>query len=646
MLRHSLPVRAWAAVIVISVLAITTAIGSGLLAWISEADAEAINTAGSIRMAAYRINYQLAINFTEPYSIHQQSKDGIINQQQVIDELSQDMQNRLNKLNHYQHNSTNKHQLIDAQLEKVEQQWQQYLQPELKQHNQKAFYQYSLTFINDVDKLVNELQYRNEQRQNWQQILQTISLIITIIIMLAGMHELQQNVLIPVQQLIVANSQFKHGKRHTRVNIAGYDEFNELGESFNDMAKTIEQHQKSLEEEVKLKTRHLTTANQALTLLYGFAQHLTTTPVTLQGLHALIGKFSRILPDLDITLCIQQEMLKDKDAIALHGNQIQDLCSKNTCDACELKKSQYTHSYPIMHQNQLFGELRVRQNHQQPLPNSNHIPMIDATAPSQFNASQHLEEDSFIAENDELMMALTNLISTALSLRKQRQQEQQLILLEERTTIARELHDSLAQSLSYLKIQISMLERQLNQPSSAQAIKQTIDQIKTGLNSAYHQLRELLVTFRLTIHNDSFDETLLDAANEFAQKGNFSINVKNRVMSLNLSANEQFDLIQITREALSNINRHANASQVEIELNYKKSNNKILLRVSDDGIGIPNEHIDQSQHHGLMIMKERANNLGGKLYIQANHPKGTVIIAEFTPQFFIDQDDDDNRLSS
>lgn len=63
------------------------------------------------------------------------------------------------------------------------------------------------------------------------------------------------------------------------------------------------------------------------------------------------------------------------------------------------------------------------------------------------------------AQNDELIVALTNLISTALSLRKQRQQEHQLILFEERSTIARELHDSLAQSLSYLKIQVSVLER-------------------------------------------------------------------------------------------------------------------------------------------------------------------------------------------
>ncbi|WP_250162931.1 histidine kinase [Psychrobacter sp. WY6] len=72
-----------------------------------------------------------------------------------------------------------------------------------------------------------------------------------------------------------------------------------------------------------------------------------------------------------------------------------------------------------------------------------------------------MDSSYLIAKNNELIVVLTNLVSTALSLRRQRQQDHQLILLEERSTIARELHDSLAQSLSYLKIQVSVLEKHL-----------------------------------------------------------------------------------------------------------------------------------------------------------------------------------------
>jgi two-component system nitrate/nitrite sensor histidine kinase NarX len=259
------------------------------------------------------------------------------------------------------------------------------------------------------------------------------------------------------------------------------------------------------------------------------------------------------------------------------------------------------------------------------------------------------EESAFLfssteldAQNNELIVALTNLISAALSLRKQRQQEHQLILLEERSTIARELHDSLAQSLSYLKIQVSVLERHLKNAGSESVqapVYQNIEQIKVGLGSAYQQLRDLLVTFRLTIDTDSFDEALHDAASEFALKGNFDIAVHNHIMTLNLSATEQIDLIQIAREALSNISRHAQAKRVEIHLGYEEDDKHIAMSIIDDGIGMSGS-VDQTQHHGLMIMKERAHNIGGELIVAENQPRGTIITVRFEPNFF---DEDSNK---
>ena len=72
-LRHSLPVQAWASVCAIALLCLVSAVSSGVLAWISETDAQAINTAGSVRMAAYRINFQLATDFSDIDLNHIQS---------------------------------------------------------------------------------------------------------------------------------------------------------------------------------------------------------------------------------------------------------------------------------------------------------------------------------------------------------------------------------------------------------------------------------------------------------------------------------------------------------------------------------------------------------------------------------------------
>ena len=164
-----------------------------------------------------------------------------------------------------------------------------------------------------------------------------------------------------------------------------------------------------------------------------------------------------------------------------------------------------------------------------------------------------------------------------------------------------------------------------------------------GLGSAYQQLRDLLVTFRLTIDNDNFDEALHDAASEFALKGGFNITVHNHIMTLNLSATEQIDLIQIAREALSNISRHAKAQNVAIHLEYEDSDKYIVMRIIDDGVGMSGG-VDQTQHHGLMIMKERAHNIGGELIVTDNEPRGTIVTVRFEPNFFDEENDKDAYL--
>ena len=677
--RQSLTLHAWGAIIIIAILSLMSALGSGALAWVARSDAEAINTAGSIRMATYRISFQIATGFSDD---HPFSSSLNINQNGVSDQeheqsvkqdkldfsnkntaektaiLIKDMENRLAELQVYQLTSANRHTLINEQLNKIKDQWYQDLKPTLLAQDKQAFYGVSASYIEDVNRFVGELQYRNEQRQTWQQNLQILSFALIVIMVLIGMRRMQKSVLLPIKQLITANNEFKRGQTQTRVSIKGYREFEVLGNSFNDMASTIETYQRSLESEVQVKTQHLIKANQVLSLFYDFSKSLTTSQVSLYQLDALIADFSKTLPHLEFTLFIQNKYITSKNAIVLHGDQMKELCKKLSCDSCITKNGEHTKSYPIVHQQEEFGELRVR-------PKSalmmNYSFIADdgdsADSHSNITAEQRIQMTEagsifpFVsaeldAQNNELIVALTNLISTALSLRKQRQQEHQLILFEERSTIARELHDSLAQSLSYLKIQVSVLERHLKNAGSEPVkapVAQNIEQIKMGLGSAYQQLRDLLVTFRLTIDNDNFDEALHDAASEFASKGGFNITVHNHIMTLNLSATEQIDLIQIAREALSNISRHAKAQNVAIHLEYEDGDKYIVMSIIDDGVGMSGG-VDQTQHHGLMIMKERAHNIGGELIVTDNEPRGTIVTVRFEPNFFDEESNKDAYL--
>lgn len=379
--RQSLFLHIWIAITIIATLFLMSAIGSGALAWVAKSDAEAINTAGSIRMATYRISFQLATDFADnhPFSsslnikqdgldsdnapqVEKQDRLDFSNksESEKIDILVEDMESRLNKLQAYQLTSANRDKAISEQWSQIKSQWFRDLKPALLAQDKQGFYSDSTKYIDDVNRFVGALQDRNEQRQTWQQNLQILSLILSMIIMLIGVRRLQNSVLTPIQQLIKANRAFKEGKYDTRVSISGYREFEALGNSFNGMASTIERYQRSLESEVQTKTQHLVKANQALSLFYDFSKQLTSSPVSLHRLDELITGFGCIFPYLDFTLCIQSNILTNKNSIALHDDRMKELCTKLTCDSCSIKEDVYTKTFPIIHQDIEFGELKVR----------------------------------------------------------------------------------------------------------------------------------------------------------------------------------------------------------------------------------------------------------------------------------------------
>jgi two-component system, NarL family, nitrate/nitrite sensor histidine kinase NarX len=116
---------------------------------------------------------------------------------------------------------------------------------------------------------------------------------------------------------------------------------------------------------------------------------------------------------------------------------------------------------------------------------------------------------------NQLLEALTRHIGIALGISRKTEQDRLLALQEERSIIARELHDSIAQSLSYLKIQASLLQPVLADPARRQEAETTLHDLRDGITEAYRQLRELLATFRLKMEGD-FRTLLTSAVEEYA----------------------------------------------------------------------------------------------------------------------------------
>lgn len=627
---HSMTRRAGLAVAFIFCTILTASTYSFYLANTAEKDAQAINDAGSIRMATYRINHELALS-ANPNLPHTPNPI-----------LADDMTARLDKLSLYQAKNSNKHGDIDKVLTKIRHDWEHTLLPSLKQSDSTAFYQHSLVFLDDVNHLVDAIGKRNEYRQEHQQHVQIISLLLITFVMLVGMWELHRNALTPLKNLTATARHFRQGKsldmQAGKMDIKGYQELNELSDAFFAMLTLIKNHQAELEAEVKRKTHHLTQSNKALYSLYHFAEKIATTHhLNTEELHELIQNFARLLPNTELSLCIHGQNFENNVIMSLSERKHHDFCTPDDCEYCDLKTDTHTRIIPIKSTDTNWGELLVREP-------------VSPVAKNRI-ALLNISDDNGLSEHD-LLGILAQLIALTFMSNQRQKQAEELLLSEERNTFARELHDSIAQTLSHLKIQSAMLktlgeqekklladEPNLQNKETLLKLHQKQDKVRTDLNDgtshAYAQLRDLLNTFRLKVDGGDFNDALKITVKEFEAKGGFNINFDNQVLTLNLSASEQVDLLQITREALSNVHKHAHAKNVNITLYQDSISYEVILRISDDGIGIRQSDKEKPEHYGLSTMGERALSLGGTISTEPTRPTGTEVFVRFLPQFFL-----------
>ena len=249
-------------------------------------------------------------------------------------------------------------------------------------------------------------------------------------------------------------------------------------------------------------------------------------------------------------------------------------------------------------------------------------------------AESHYFEDSEI----QLAEITAKLLASALSVQTREQEGRRVALLEERAAIARELHDSLAQTFSYMKIQLarfpsSVMPTQVttdadNTENNIQA--EIIQNLRLGLNEAYRELRELLATFRVQISTRGLDVAVKEAIEEFSLRSSLFISLDNRLGNFSFTVNEQLHVLHIIREALSNVIRHADAKHAEVSL-VLQSNGEVMVMIDDDGVGVV-DSVKDGQHYGVAMIKERANSLGGGLDVMPRRSGGTRVRLVFRPK--------------
>ncbi|MEL0628896.1 histidine kinase [Psychromonas aquatilis] len=217
------------------------------------------------------------------------------------------------------------------------------------------------------------------------------------------------------------------------------------------------------------------------------------------------------------------------------------------------------------------------------------------------------------ASNNSVIASYSHLIAQALHHKEYTLQEQKLLLVEERGVIARELHDSIAQALSFLKIQCTVLKRQIsNHDNNNQDVIDSVNNIKEAIDDAYIQLRSLLSTFRLNINIADLKEAVLAMVTQLQKQTTSHITLGHFDSNFQMHANQQIHLLQIIREATVNAMKHANCNNIVITSTVKDG--QVCICITDDGIGVSNTP-QKDNHYGMEIMTQRATELEASIEI-------------------------------
>ena len=214
-----------------------------------------------------------------------------------------------------------------------------------------------------------------------------------------------------------------------------------------------------------------------------------------------------------------------------------------------------------------------------------------------------------------------------------------LVLMEERTLIGHELHDSLAQDLVGMRLQIKMLGESLFR-SDLSAAQYEVRGLRLAMEQAHTNLRDLLANFRLKIDDRGLVHAVDELVGRVRQETGIAVFFQNECKALNLTPAQEIQVFYIIQEALTNIRKHSKARNVRIMLNNEDDLYTVLIE--DDGLGMLEleeeasgelhfgQYPDGGKHVGLAIMQERTRRLPGEIVIESEPGEGTRIVLIFT----------------
>lgn len=233
-----------------------------------------------------------------------------------------------------------------------------------------------------------------------------------------------------------------------------------------------------------------------------------------------------------------------------------------------------------------------------------------------FRSTQEANEST-----TETVRSFARLISAIIEQNRSNFSAKRVDLMAERQAISNEIHDSLAHTLVYARMRTSLLLESLRSGNEVMATKYSHD-IEEALEISQRNVRELITDFRCGMDPAGLLHALQTQTEQFSQRNDIELEFINRVPHLELPLEHEIQALHIVQEALANIATHSGATHARLIVDF--SNHYYIFTIKDNGSGgctfTPVEG-----HYGMMIMRERAQRIGGEIKVDSAPGFGTQV---------------------
>lgn len=595
-----------------------------LLSWQLEGSAAALNESGNLRAHGYRANLLVErLQHAPNNGAERQSLSLAIKETDAVLHLLKqgDPQRPL-----YLPSNKATQEKFDA----ARQRWSVHLRPVLQsivqgQATQGAWQKVAAQvplFVLDVNQIVQLIEKDSEQRAAWLRTSQLALISLALIGTIVLIYLMFLMIIQPVSRLQEGMQRMSERDFEVRLPVESNDEFGQVTNGFNEMADKLSGLYTNLESRVAEKTAALEGQNRELAMLYDCASYLQKPQKVEQLCEGFLGRI-RLYFDADGGSVRVLDPVRGNLHMVVHQGISEELVETEHC----LKVGDCLCGEAVGEKITVIHDLRkIDRKHALQC----HKEGFAAVSVFQIQTHQlhlgffnlHFREPKIFAKSEIVLLeTLGQLLGVALENVRLAAREREMAVSEERNLVAQGLHDSIAQGLTFMNIQVQMLEESLAKGDLHDA-QEIAPQLRAGVQESYEDVRELLQNFRSRLAEGNLLRSLETTVEKFRRQTAIEVNISADGDGPPLSREHQLQILFIVQEALSNIRKHACASRVEILL---YDHHDLRLTVHDNGVGFDDSVLAGESHVGLKIMEERAQRIGAQFSLQSKPGEGTTV---------------------